>query len=414
MLTKDQKIQFTEIFEELSNNLDISETQHNNAVKSYQAVGNWLAQEDSLLAKYKPQILTQGSFLLGTVIQPINDTDDIDIDLVCELTGKNPDWTQKDLKRIVGERLKQNDVYKEMLDIEGRRCWTLEYRKESNNLKEKYHMDILPSIISEGYFMILEKAFSKTEISNVENLAIRITDNESDNYGFESDTENWLKSNPFGYGKWFFNRAEISTEKMFSLNESIKPAPIYQKKKLPLQRAVQILKRHRDIMFKGDEDKPISIIITTLSGKSYNKEENLIDAIKNIINTMHHQIEERYDYELNRTVKYIPNPVNEEENFADKWIQYPQREKNFYLWLDKVKSDFSDILSKSQGLQFINESMQKPFGESLTSKTFSSYGERQRISREKGDLKVSSITGTIGAVGTKIKNHNFYGAEEKE
>jgi len=414
MLTIEQKKQFTEIFEELSNNLDISETQHNNAVKSYQAVGNWLAHENSILAKYKPQILTQGSFLLGTVIQPINDTDDIDIDLVCELTGKNNDWTQKDLKRIVGERLKQNDIYKDMLDKEGRRCWTLEYRKEADNVKEKYHMDILPSIISEGYSMILEKAFSHTDISNVDNLAIRITDKESDNYDLDSNTENWLKSNPFGYGKWFFSRAEISTKKMFSLNESIKPAPKYQQKKLPLQRAVQILKRHRDIMFNGDEDKPISIIITTLSGKSYNQEENLIDAIKNIINTMHLHIEERYVNDLSKTIKYIPNPVNEEENFADKWIEYPQREKNFYLWLDKVKTDFSDILSKSQGLQFINESMQNPFGEKLTTKTFSSYGERQRINRENGNLKVSSITGTIGAVGTKIKNHNFYGAEKKE
>lgn len=301
-----------------------------------------------------------------------------------------------------------------MLDEEGRRCWTLEYRKESDNIKEKYHMDILPSIISEGYSMILEKAFSQTDISNVDKLAIRITDKESYNYDIDSDTENWLKSNPFGYGKWFFNRAEISIKKMFSLNESIKPAPKYQQKKLPLQRAVQILKRHRDIMFDGDEDKPISIIITTLSGKAYNKEENLIDAIKNIINTMHNYIEERYDNDLNKTIKYIPNPVNEEENFADKWSQYPQREKNFYLWLDKVKTDFSDILSKSQGLQFINESMQKTFGKNLTTKTFSSYGERQRSKREKGSLKVSSLTGTIGAIGTKIKNHNFYGAEEKE
>jgi len=148
MLTNEQKIQFNEIFEELGNNLDISETQHNNAVKSYQAVGSWLSKEDSLLAKYNPQILTQGSFLLGTVIKPVNENDDLDIDLVCELTGKNENWTQKDLKTIVGDRLKQNDTYKEMLDDEGRRCWTLEYRKESENEKEKYHMDILPSIIS--------------------------------------------------------------------------------------------------------------------------------------------------------------------------------------------------------------------------------------------------------------------------
>ena len=189
MLTNEQKIQFNEIFEELGNNLDISETQHNNAVKSYQAVGSWLSKEDSLLAKYNPQILTQGSFLLGTVIKPVNENDDLDIDLVCELTGKNENWTQKDLKTIVGDRLKQNDTYKEMLDDEGRRCWTLEYRKESENEKEKYHMDILPSIISDGYSVLLTKAFSENRFEDVEKLAIRITDKESLNYSRQNITD---------------------------------------------------------------------------------------------------------------------------------------------------------------------------------------------------------------------------------
>jgi len=414
MLTNEQKIQFNEIFEELGNNLDISETQHNNAVKSYQAVGSWLSKEDSLLAEYNPQILTQGSFLLGTVIKPINENDDLDIDLVCKLTGKNENWTQKDLKKIVGDRLKQNDTYKEMLDEEGRRCWTLEYRKESENEKEKYHMDILPSIISDGYSVLLTKAFSENRFEDVEKLAIRITDKESLNYSYDSDTENWLKSNPFGYGRWFFNRAETRTKKLFSLNESIKPAPKYQTEKLPLQRAVQILKRHRDIMFQGDIDKPISIIITTLSGRSYNGEENIVDAIKNIISNMHLHIVEKIDPSSNKESKYIANPVNEEENFADKWVEHPKRETNFYKWLDQVKLDFDSILSKTQGLQFINESMQKPFGESLTTKTFSSYGTNKLEQREKGGLKIATVTGTIGGSGKTIKNHNFYGAKEKE
>ena len=182
MLTNEQKKQFNEIFEELGNNLDISETQHNNAMQSYQAVGNWLSQEDYILTKYKPQILTQGSFLLGTVIKPFVEDDDLDIDLVCQLTGKDESWTQKDLKKVVGDRLKQNDTYNEILDEEGRRCWTLEYRKESENIKEKYHMDILPSIINEGYSVLLENAFSKTKFEEVDSLAIRITDRESFNY----------------------------------------------------------------------------------------------------------------------------------------------------------------------------------------------------------------------------------------
>ena len=49
MLTSEQKLHFTEILDELGENLDISETQFDAAVKSYNAVGGWLASDDSLL-----------------------------------------------------------------------------------------------------------------------------------------------------------------------------------------------------------------------------------------------------------------------------------------------------------------------------------------------------------------------------
>jgi hypothetical protein len=414
MQTKEQQKQFEEIFEELVNNLDITETQYKTAINSYQAVGKWLSDEQCILSKYKPEILPQGSFLIGTMIKPINDEDDLDIDLVCELTGKNITWTQEDLKTIVGDRIRENETYKEMLADEGRRCWTLEYRKDSEQVKERYHMDILPAIINEGYNVILEKAFSDTDEKDLEALSIRITDNETENYESETDISEWMKSNPFGYGKWFNNRATLSLRKAFSLNESIKPVPTFQKEKLPLQRVVQILKRHRDKMFLGDEHKPISIIITTLAGKAYNKESDIISALSNVISNMESHIEEKYDFELQKRIKYISNPINDEENFADKWVDYPKREENFYKWLRKLQSDFKNILNQTNGLQFINESMKEPFGERLVTKTFSNYGERLKTEREKGNLKVASLTGTIGTVGTAIKNHNFYGSEEEK
>ncbi|WP_064198648.1 MULTISPECIES: nucleotidyltransferase [Emticicia] len=414
MLTIEQKKQFDEIFEELVNNLDITESQYKAAVSSYNAVGNWLSSKDCILSKYNPEILPQGSFLIGTMIKPMNDEDDLDIDLVCELTGKNIDWTQEDLKTIVGNRIKENETYKEMLADEGRRCWTLEYRNDSEQVKERYHMDILPAIINEGYNVILEKAFSETNEMDLESLSIRITDNETDNYKSETDISEWMKSNPFGYGKWFINRATLSLRKAFSLNESIKPVPTYQKEKLPLQRVVQILKRHRDKMFLGDEDKPISIIITTLAGKAYNKETDLFSALSNVISNMESHIDEKYDFELQKRIKFISNPINEEENFADKWVDYPKREENFFKWLRKLQSDFKNILNQTNGLQFINESMKEPFGESLITKTFSNYGERLKGEREKGNLKVASLTGTIGTIGATIKNHNFYGFEEEK
>ncbi len=408
MLTQEEKKQFSEILETLGETLDITETQYNAAVSSYRAVGEWLAKPESSLAPYKPIIRPQGSFMLGTMIKPVCEDDDLDIDLVCELTGKNPQWAQYHLKQAIGNRIKFNETYKNMLDKEGRRCWTLKYSDNAN-----YHMDILPSLVSVGYDTVLEKAFSASTLDEkYDSLAIRITDNKQSNYYTDTIAENWMKSNPFGYGRWFFNTADVTTlRKSMMLSEALNPVPKYNKEKLPLQRVVQILKRHRDMMFNGDDDKPISIIITTLASKAYKKETSIIDALTNIITNMHSYIERRYDPKLGKFIKWIPNPVNPEENFADKWVEHPQREKNFYKWIDQVESDIQTILHK-RGLQYIAEAMKKPFGEQTVTKTFSTLGENKRNLRESGALKMAAGTGILSTVGTvTTAAHNFHGDE---
>lgn len=409
MLTTEQKQQFSDILEELGKTLDISETQYNAAVKSYEAVGNWLSKEDSLLAPYKPEILSQGSFMLGTMVKPENEDDDMDIDLVCQLKGKNPSWTQKTLKQKVGDQLRANETYEEMLDDEGRRCWTLLYRQDSDKIKEKYHMDILPSVVDSGYRLILEKAFLSTELEDIDKLAIRITDNQEEDYHTETNHLEWLKSNPFGYGRWFYQQAILDFVKAFTINESIKPVPTYQKKKLPLQRVVQILKRHRDMLYNGDEDKPISIIITTLASKAYNKETNILEALQNVIQRMPDFIEERYSEEHQKVIKWIQNPVNDEENFADKWPVAHQKQKNFNDWLKRVQIDIQNTIGQ-RGIHLIQESLEKPFGKDVIRKAFSNYGENLLKQRESGAMKMAAGTGMLGKTGeTIVKKHTFHG-----
>lgn len=406
MLTQEEKKQFSEILETLGETLDITETQYKAAVSSYGAVGEWLAKPESLLSPYKPIIRPQGSFMLGTMIKPICEDDDLDIDLVCELSGKNPQWTQHHLKQAVGNRLKANGTYKNMLVEEGRRCWTLTYSDNAN-----YHMDILPSLVCNGYNIVLEKAFSATTLDkDYESLAIRITDNKQNNYYSDTIAENWMKSNPFGYGRWFFNAADVfSLRKSIMLSETVSPVPKYNKDKLPLQRVVQILKRHRDMMFNGDKDKPISIIITTLASRAYNKETSIIDALMNVVSNMRNYIESRYDSSTGRIIKWISNPVNPEENFADKWVEHPQREKNFYKWLDQVGQDIQAIVQQ-RGLYNISESMKKTFGEKVVTKTFSAFGEKNLILRENGILKMATGTGILSTTGSvAAAAHNFHG-----
>lgn len=406
MYTVEAKQQFGDILEEIGKTLDITQEQHEAAVRSYEFVGEWLAKEDSPLRKYSPEILPQGSFMLGTMIRPENDDDELDIDLVCRFEGKNPQWTQFDLKQIVGDRLKSNGTIKKLLKIpDGKRCWTLEYSESA-----KFHMDVLPSIVSSGYKMVLEKAFGRADIEGIDSLAIRITDKTHPKYTTATNPKEWLKSNPFGYGIWFEQMASLTYRKSLLIEAAVQPVPRYQKEKLPLQRVVQILKRHRDMMFNGLDDKPISIIITTLAARAYRKEVNLTEALLNVVDRMPLEIEERYSPRHGRIIKWIANPVNPDENFADKWPDNASKEQNFYTWLGQVRTDIHAALQQ-KGMHKIQESLEKPFGKDTIRKSFTNYAESRLRLRETGALKMAPGTGTLGAVGTTVRNHTFHGKQ---
>ena len=405
MLSFEQNKQFHEILEELSKNLDITPAQYEAAEKSYQFVGEWLSSPESPLAPYAPEIEPQGSFLLGTMTRPIHEEDDLDVDLVCRLTGKSGNWTQYDVKKIVGDRLKQHDTLKRMLDKEGRRCWTLVHRDEA-----RFHLDILPSIVSTGYKLSYEQKLFSDSLQDVEQLAIRITDNKLVNYNTATDIIEWLKSNPFGYALWFKIRCQVGKTRLFSLNEAIKPIPPQQQHKLPLQIIVQLLKRHRDIMFNGDDDKPISIIITTLAARAYNHQTNAIDGLISVVNSMENFIEQRMDSK-GRWIKWISNPVNPAENFADKWPDAPNKQANFYRWLSKVKADLGQlIIQRGPDIQL---TMADLFGKRDVTKTFSNIGDAALSQRQSGGMKMAAGTGIISSLGrTVIAPHTNFGANE--
>jgi hypothetical protein len=199
----------------------------------------------------------------------------------------------------------------------------------------KVHIDIVPAI-PDNYGWILEQGVPMKYAKH----SINITDNELKNYDVHSFT--WPKSNTEGYALWFLDIMKIEADKirMFLkaelLLESIDDVPEY-KIRTPLQRGVQLMKRHRDIMFNSDCDKPISIIITTLATRAYEfvlqQNENLVfyDVLLRIVDAMPLFIEKRNGN------SWIPNPVNPKENFADKWNEEKVKEIKFYEWHSAFK-----------------------------------------------------------------------------
>jgi hypothetical protein len=329
LITPRLNLEFDNLLIKTASALDIPDHVYEDATLKYEDVGDWLGAEDSEILRYAPEIYVQGSFRLGTVVRPMKEEDEYDIDLVCHLGINKEQTTQKDLKEMVGGRLKKRDDLARILKP-SRRCWTLEYPPE--NQMPRFHMDVLPAI------------------PNIERppTGILLTDTE---------LKLWQKSNPRAYADWFYERMKtIFQEKRVAFAESIQAkveeVPEWQVK-TPLQTAVQILKRHRDIHFQDQQDvKPVSIIITTLAARAYDNQSGVYDALSSIVQKIETNWGKPGFVEYRNGKWWVANPVDDGENFADKWNEYPERRESFIVWLKKVQSDF--ILAASKGS--LNES----------------------------------------------------------
>ena len=359
--------QFSSVLEETAKELDIPESYYELAVKRYESIGESLEGEKSKVARYSPLVYPQGSFLLGTVTKPISEKDEYDLDLVSELNLLKNSISQAGLKKLVGDEIKSYANAHNMKSPveEGRRCWTLHYADSV-----QFHIDVLPAIPDAVEF----KQFLESrgiEYSNWMDFTIAITDNTLPNYN-RIDSE-WPRSNPKGYAAWFQSRMQTRFDAIRkSLMEGqVDEVPEY-KIKTPLQRAVQILKRHRDMMFaNAPDDKPVSIIITTLAGHAYNNEPDILTALQNIVADMPRYIQQ------SDGVVWIPNPVNPFENFADKWAGHPQRKENFYKWLSEVQKDLNAALEQPN-IQKAAESLKSRLGERVINKGLQNFHEAQK------------------------------------
>lgn len=404
-----RKDELNKILRKMSEILDISNSQYEDAVNKYQGIAGYLGRDEEI-NKLEPDMYPQGSFSLGTVIKPLSNKEEYDIDLVCELKlATVKDYTQSDLKKIIGDRLKSGR-YKEMLKNKngGRRCWTIEYAEDT-----QLHLDILPCLPDKASRFLLESLGN-----SYGNTSISITDNTHSDYYVITD--DWVKSNPKGYQSWF--KEQMLTQlnesrKLFAATENVNidNVPDY-KIKTPLQRAVQLLKRHRDFTCENNDDKPISIIITTLSAYAYGNEDNLYDALTGILDNMHLYI--KYEMKEGKRKAVIANPVDSRENFADKWEEYPIREKTFMEWLNSAKTYFKTLIEEGKNMEWISESLDKGFGNDIVKKTFSALGSESRFMRDSGNLRMATGTGLLGTnivveKSKQVRKHKFHGKNEE-
>jgi hypothetical protein len=387
-----RKAELFGVLERLCERLEPSPTQSARAKSCYESIGQWLAEaDDDWLSS--SSIYLQGSTALGTTVKPIGGNE-YDVDLVCHIAGLAR-WLPPGLcKQRVGDRLKENQRYKAILD-EKPRCWRLNYANE-------FHLDITPSIPNDacpnGGELVPDKALKC-----------------------------WKASNPKGYRDAFKRRSELvprmrmlksMAEDRARADADIEPFPERPRFKGLLCRIVQIAKRHRDVFFsKRDESlAPISVIVTTLAAWSYEYcvrtsiYDSELDVLRDVLGHMPDFIEQRT---VNGRVEWhIWNETTQGEDFAERWNSHPERARAFFEWHAAALADL-DQLFQLDGLDRLSKSLTESFGQAPASEVLDDLFGRVSAARRSGSLALAPQVGlTIASTAraTPVRANTFYGA----
>lgn len=371
-VTESFNVMLDDLLNRIGEKLQISDTDHQMAETRYHAIGDWLSAEGSSLAIYDPSIYSQGSLRIGTTVKP-RAQEEFDLDLVCQIHA-DPQMFPNPvelLNRVEG-RLREHGTYKNMLERKNR-CVRINYANE-------FHMDILPACpdrFSGGTCLVVP----------------------------DRDARNWKPSNPKGYAAWFENIAErpVSTASF----KEIEPLPEQEALhlKATLKRAVQLIKRWRDIHYANEPElAPISIVLTTLAAQHYGGERSVNDALAVILRGIITNLPSN-----GRLV--VCNPSNPKEDLSERWDTCPENYRAFVSGIVDFERQWIDV-NEMRGTQLI-ERLKQLFGVNVTERAVkdqADFVERQRRGNGLGIHRTTGgIIGVTSPSSVSIRPNTFYG-----
>ena len=341
--------------------------QNAKAQSAYTGVGEWLA-DDPKLKPYLPTIYPQGSRALGTTNCPLRGCEH-DVDLVMQIrrpVNAGPDW----LYNAVLERLRQHGDYAKRIEPM-KRCIRLNYAGD-------FHLDALPA---------------RPDVIRGE-TCIEIPDLE---------LREWLPSDPLGYVAWFESQCEIHEVLAKRAGAPLPPNMPADLKPI-LTRSVQLMKRHRDVEFEGDEgDAPRSIVLTTLAAVAYSGEASLSLALLGALKDIATKIESAVPHPIT-----VVNPTNPDENFGDKFTM--QSYAKFVTFVQEFRAKVERLL-RTEGVPELSALLSEMFGEEPTSKAVKALAKRVQAARESNQLRASAAGITTVGAGRAVRPNTFFGEE---
>ncbi|WP_430404264.1 SMODS domain-containing nucleotidyltransferase [Fluviicola sp.] len=373
MILNNRATQLEDLLDKMAEEVQLDSSRYQRMVTSYESVKKWIENDQSFFGPFNYDVYPHGSVRILTTVKPFG-KDEFDLDVAVHLASNvyhTPQRIFEELKRCIGEYAKAHGL---KLKIK-KRCVRLDYAGD-------YHMDILPGVQESDY----------------DRNKIKVPDRE---------LGDWVSSNPRGYADWFIAKANLVKESLLEKALRAENLPVDDfKNKKPLQRAVQLIKRYRDIYFQdNDEYKTSSIILTTIAGHFYQGEESIFDSIDNIVNNI-----------LAETSRpagrlKILNPVNSEEDFTDKWDNEPEYYLAFKQFATHLYDEWQKLKMKNGVIEESN-TLKGLFGNDVLIKAHSKQTELLESYRNANQLRINKTNGilTTSAIeSTKVKTNTFFG-----
>lgn len=373
--------QLNDLLHRICFKLQLTTTQHEEAKTHYNAVSEWLAKDENLFDGADITIYPQGSLRIGTTVRPKLDQE-FDLDLVCEIKKAwNPKINPIETLNLIEKRLKEHGTYAPMVERMNR-CIRLNY-------STAFHMDILPAYPSMDGFGFL-----------------KVPDRE---------LKGWKESNPKGYAKWFDEKCVV-LDTYFEKKAIVEPLPYPESVEIkpPLKRAIQLIKRYRDIYFE-DSPKlaPISIVLSTLAAEKYNGNDSVTDTLSIVLDRIFNDLK---DKEKTRGRIIVLNPANPKEDLSERWDSHPERYREFVNFIEDFRVQWSEV-EQSRGVHNLTLVLNQMFGETVTSDALRDQVAFVEKARGMEKLGIVRKTGTLTTLGlatkgtTLVKGNTFFGEE---
>ena len=377
-----EKSQLNDILNRICEKLQLNQTRKERVETSYNALCNFITNSEYLGQFEKLDFYAQGSYSIQTTVKP-KGGNEFDLDFILEIYGEwkkeNPLELLKELHRIFID----SDLYKDKVELKTR-CIRINYADD-------FHIDILPSF-PEGLCTLDTK--------------LKVPDKE---------IKDWTDSNPKGYAKWFNDKCNtvieipVFEQKSASIEPLPEAAPYAYTK--PLRRAVQLMKRYRDIYYEDKESNGVkSIVITTLAGDFYTGESDEYDCINSILDKIIRTIEDNNGQPFD-----IYNPTNTKEKLSEKWDSDSKSYDEFCKFIYEFKLKWNELLTLSTFQEKANV-IQKLFGENISKDVLLEQAEYINKLRDAKKLAVDTTNGNLTSIIApsnisikEVHKNTFYG-----